>query len=481
MIYLYSVRESAHANICYVWVNLMSTILSDDPADLFSQLYVRLDDRLFDTAYVFEWMEKDAVRDIAELIEERVVVDGNVSAASVQDLLDQADEDEIQERTFAILLGLDRALAYANPFLATHDQAGLLSLAVRYAATGFFNTPATATCGALVPRCAWPESSETFPNRLPDVFSSVVQIPPEAMEELDYRRIPARHDCTPLSRDGPFGFVALLDSTEELAWHACERHEHRFYRIGVKDTPALRRRIDSILTSLDQSGVTLGLIPELTLNRDLLEYWRGLVVSRPAPPNSRLKWVLVGSGALTDDDPPVNEAAIIDRVTGEVVLSQRKRHRFTLTPEQLRDWGLVELLGSESITEDLTPASSLTVIESNVGRITILVCEDLAQLMELGPWIRDIGVSHIFSPVFSKETLPHHWEHVKAKEYANEVGSVVAVVNSLVVARSMGEDGRVGCFLLHAPHYTRLGYAESPGEVCVLATIPDTDAAGVVG
>lgn len=117
----------------------------------------------------------------------------------------------------------------------------------------------------------------------------------------------------------------------------------------------------------------------------------------------------------------------------------------------------------------------MTVVESSIGRIAVLVCEDLARLMDLGPMIRDAGVSHVFTPVLSKETLPHYWEHVKAKEYAREVGAVVVVANSLVIARNMGESGSISCSLLHSPEYTRFGHAQSPEDVSLLATTPESE------
>lgn len=311
-------------------------MLSDDPADLFTQLYDRLDEVLFDTSDVWEWMDTEAVQDVAALIEERAVADGHLAGASVEGLIDHLDEEELQERMFAILLGLDRALAYANAFVATHDETGLLPIAVRYAKSGLLNTSAVE--GALVPRCAFPESSEAFPNRLSDVFTSVIRIPRDSFEQLDYRRVGARNDCSGVTRSHfTVGCVPLLETADELTWTSTERHHKRVYRIAVVDTPALRRRIEGILAALDESGATVGLMPELTVNDDLLLFWRDLVRSVPASPQSRLKWLLVGSGPLSEDDPPVNEAVILDRITGDIVLAQRKLHRFTLSTEQLHD------------------------------------------------------------------------------------------------------------------------------------------------
>jgi predicted amidohydrolase len=221
-----------------------------------------------------------------------------------------------------------------------------------------------------------------------------------------------------------------------------------------------------VLDALDTSGASIGLMPELTLEAGLLDFWIELVRDRPAP-SSQLKWLLVGTGPTTADDPPINEAVIIDRVTGDIILRQRKVFRFTLTAAQLDEWALDDLLGAEPITEDLTAGESISVIESAIGRIAILVCEDLARVMDFGPGLRALGISHVFAPVFSKETKPHHWEHAKAKEYATETGAEVTVVNSLVVPRQMGESGSTICFLVHSPDRTRPGLVAAPDEVCV--------------
>jgi hypothetical protein len=52
-----------------------------------------------------------------------------------------------------------------------------------------------------------------------------------------------------------------------------------------------------------------------------------------------------------------------------------------------------------------------------------------------GPTLRTHGISHVFSPVLSKETKLHYWEHVKAKKYATEAGYAVV---SDVLARASG-------------------------------------------
>ena len=101
----------------------------------------------------------------------------------------------------------------------------------------------------------------------------------------------------------------------------------------------------------------------------------------------------------------------------------------------------------------------------------MLVCEDLARIVDLAGPLRSHGISHVFSPVFSKETRAHHWEHQKAKEWANETGALVIVANSLVVARLMDPVGPWGTAMAHSPVYSQLRRAQEWSEVCTFRIV----------
>jgi predicted amidohydrolase len=124
----------------------------------------------------------------------------------------------------------------------------------------------------------------------------------------------------------------------------------------------------------------IALLPELSLSSELLEAWNEALGDCPPPDDSRLKWLLVGSGDVADEDRPVNRCVLFDRVTGEIVLTQDKIYPFTLTEKQLGEWRISEFLGKAATEEDIRSGRRVVVVESRLGRVVVLVCEDLARL-----------------------------------------------------------------------------------------------------
>jgi predicted amidohydrolase len=147
---------------------------------------------------------------------------------------------------------------------------------------------------------------------------------------------------------------------------------------------------------------------------------------------------------------------------------QDKIHPFVLNENQIRTWGLVPYLGEVSSSrEDITRGQKLAVVESNLGRLAVLICEDLARTMTLGPALRDHGLSLAICFVFSEVLELHHWEHSKAKEYAAQVGTQMLVANSRAVGRAQGHV-HFGTALAHSPFSTDLAATGAPDEVALL-------------
>jgi predicted amidohydrolase len=434
--------------------------LLQDPADLFAQLWDTLDEAAVDHADTWAWMSDERVNDIADFIED-IALSGALLVERVEDFLEVADEEDRESRTFAIMMGLDRALIHANPFVGSFDQASMTGLAARYVRTGKLSTESVS--GAVLPRAAYPERPTGTPTSLLDAFTSVVRVSGDVWTRTAHEQIPTRSDFTRLEREGDLtvACVPFLDDPEDLVWESLTENRARRYRIFPAPDVEFEDRVAIILENLDASGAMIGIAPELALSEDLLTVWQRTVRANRPPVVSRLRWLLVGTGSVGASSKPVNRGVLIDRLSGEILLTQDKIYPFTLTKEQLADWNLTPLLGTESTTEDIVSGGVITVTESRLGRLVILVCEDLAKLFDLGPGLREHGISHALAPVFANETELHHWEHAKAKEYATETGALVVVANSLVVARLCGINDRpVGTALAHSPERTQLGHCE---------------------
>src|SRR5437764_7166515 len=189
-----------------------------DPADLFARI-VGAVELLFDRVDALSWLRDDQVRDIADVIEETALTrEDGISPQRTDELFDLADPDDYARRAFAVLLGLDRALMYANPFYGHFDQGAVTQVAVRYAQTGRFNSDATQ--GVLLPRASFPGRKQYSPNTLNDAFVSVVWIPREEWQSAEHRRTPTRNDFTRIERESGLNVVCVpaLDDASERQW-----------------------------------------------------------------------------------------------------------------------------------------------------------------------------------------------------------------------------------------------------------------------
>jgi predicted amidohydrolase len=289
-------------------------------------------------------------------------------------------------------------------------------------------------------------------------------VPPHEWQRADHCRAPARNDFTRREREAGLSIVCVpaITDAQELEWDAYDRGGERFFRTRLSESSRMRDHVRRLLDDLDLSGAMIALLPELALDTALLNEWKEAVLDGAYPPSeSQLKWIVAGTGDVSGGDRPVNRCVVLDRITGEEVLTQDKIFPFVLTNAQLDEWKLADLLGEADIEEDIDPGQRIAVLESRLGRVVVLICEDLARLVDLGSALRAHGISHVFSPVFSNETKPHHWEHVKAKEYVNEVGALVVVANSLVVSKRMTPAGPWGTALVHSPATTQLRATEN--------------------
>jgi predicted amidohydrolase len=117
------------------------------------------------------------------------------------------------------------------------------------------------------------------------------------------------------------------------------------------------------------------------------------------------------------------------------------------------------------VYEDIEIGFGIEVLEMHAARLAVLICEDLARVETLLEELYAYGVTHILAPVFSKETRPNHWEHVKAKDYGGAHGTTVLVANSLVLAHLNGAGGEVGAALAHTSSGSVVQTASRPEEL----------------
>ena len=447
-----------------------------DAADLFCEIFDQFEVQALAPREVDDWLTDPTISDIASFTEGQVLETGTLDEEEVWSSIEFADEPD--RRRFAFLQGIDNALLHAHPQTASHDSAGLTAIATRYAETGRFSSAGVP--GALLPRFAFPAGDESPAESLGDAMISVVRVPADTWERTEHLTMPGRSDLHRRSRElgVVFGCVPMLESLEELEWtrsRAAGRVLHRSEAIASEE---FRERISRVLRRLDAEGAMVAVLPELCASDQILRIWQEVLRDQPAPRESKLRWILIGSGPLEGDvEVPANTAAMLDRLTGQVLLRQDKLHPFTFGRPQLEAWGMAEYAGAEASTEDIRRGERITVVETALGRLAVLICEDLARTIEEGPALLDHGMSHALCPVFSDEIKEHHWEHNHAKDYA-ESGVQVVISNSRAIETAKGATS-FGTALAHSPHDTSVGTTSAADEV-VLFRVSDEAAVNAV-
>jgi hypothetical protein len=349
-----------------------------DPADLFIRLYDELDPGCAADGRADAWIHDDRVRDIAALVEEATLAQGTLDPEATADQFELAEDD--QERRFAYLLGLDQAFAAVHPATDFVDRGQLTKIAVRFRLEGRLNTSNEE--GALLPRFAWPgrlRAMDDAPTEdKSDLFEHVTRVSPETWQHTTSARIPRELDLPATVRTEGLLVgcvpVAGLNDVRISAFHGARR----YYRVEPLESEAIRSRIATVVQRLDEQGVEVAVMPELTLPPPLIAHWQS-VLRRPYPRGSRLRLILIGTGPfeVRDDGLAANRAVLLAR-DGTLLLEQDKRHPFTLTESQIEQWGLARYLdGTEPAAEPLVPGVSFSALESSLGRLSVMVCEDL--------------------------------------------------------------------------------------------------------
>jgi predicted amidohydrolase len=427
--------------------------MSLDLADLFCELFDRLDPAAFRLEGE-AWMADDEVAAIAARVERYALAGERVTAG------------DGARQTFAVLLGLDAALAQANPLLGTAAPPALTEYALRYVESGRLDSGALP--GAVLPRFARPGRSGQLPDDLADAFGSVVRVDATGWAACDHATVPARSRLTRPDREAGLRIATapMIREPDELHWEMEERSGLRFYRIHPADGEPTHAR------AWDEHDVAIGVAPELCLSRALLERWQASLAGRADAVASRLRLVVAGSGNVNGSSPPTNEAVLLDARTGEVLVRQPKVHPFNFSEQDLELWGLGDRL-TAPIDEDLHRGERVCVVEAGGARLAILVCEDLARLHAFAGFLHAHGVSLLLVPVFARPTKDRRWERSRAEVYVDAIGSTVVVANSLVIAEVLRAPTPVGTAIAVAPGRAAVGHASEADDVVVFALEAD--------
>lgn len=435
------------------------------------------------------WLHSPKFRGAVEALGEEVIHTGEVR----QHRLIQALRG--QEAAFLLLRAIDEAFATIDPYVGVRDHGRLGRYIQVFQKRGRYNEDDR--FGWVVPRRSFPTRPLRVPDHEADNLRSLMLVPP-LPRNIHFRRTVPELDFAEEIRDVPYfvvGCVPFLNSLDELDIRRIDDVDS-WYAIKTRTDDAgwmqhWQERITRVLTNLDVSGAHIGMLPELALTDEMLIWWKRQLRRNERPPGSNLTWVLVGTGPITDapgGEQQPNQAVLLHRDTGETIMRQDKCEPFTLSEEHINDWQLTTQLSPGPLAEWMREGRERYVEDSRVGRIAILICEDLARLLSVGAQLASLAPTHLLVPIFAPPILRFRWQQRSADTYANAVGSASVVANSYAVklspkaADANPKPGDVGCALAlmpkqHGPTGTwsadvRLGDAGGDPETVVLFTLP---------
>ncbi len=348
-----------------------------------------------------------------------------------------------------LLLAIERALVECLPMFS--DESGTArgwraQVASGYARTGTLLEDAS---GALLPK--WQPSART--DRFEDLFLHLVRVPSRLWRNMEYSIVTGVAALMPAidwrGAQANSVVAACLPFADELADFqicACEHQSSPAYEIRPSDRLVKGDRVMEALVSLDASSATVGVVPESCLDRGLLDRWHDAIHGTPVV--SQLRWVLIGTGP-TEIGNRFNEAVVLSRgrdstgQRGRTLLKQRKRYGYTLPPDTIEQWCLTDLLPGETArNEAMVPGTAFAILETDVGRFAVLICEDLSHFEHFGPDGFGAGeialranVTHLLVPVFDRELKPGRWHLYAAKDWLVEATARIVVATNLAIAR----------------------------------------------
>ena len=430
----------------------MSTMIPSDLGDAFCALWDAY--RLLWTANDVEhWSGHGAWEEEISDLAERLLQSGLVP--------DDLRSPSGAVQALQLALAIDEAAEDSHPAARHASSTETMPFVDRWLLHAQLNDGAE---GTLI----WKHTWNTHGDDPQSIFSNLLRIPSDAAPELVMCFPPVDDRLEPEvgEEDTPLRICCapFADAADSISFR--RNDDDRFLADPACPTA---EDVLAALQMLDASGAHVGVLPESTLHLTAIELWAEACTSRPRPRRSNLTWILIGTAAIWDDDSattaPRNQAVVISRRTGQVLLRHNKRRAFARTAHQVGDWRLHEL-GDEAAEESLADGTSWELLESQRHRLLVAICEDLARGDNAGWAAHRAGPTHILAPVLDKELSKSRWEAFAGYQWADSVGAHVTVSNSLCIPARRGvqlDHEKAATTLVQEP--PMIGEAPYPGDV----------------
>lgn len=249
---------------------------------------------------------------------------------------------------------------------------------------------------------------------------------------------PSRFDL-PADRAMHVGLAPIAQDPDDLQFRTAERGGS-VYLDTLPAAPLLSKRIDETVCAMLDAGAGLVVLPELITAPSAVASLQGRLNARLGAPTPAL--ILAGTGPSGTPSPggrPYNEAVLMT-ADGRVLSIQRKLHLFRMDAGRMKDCGIAREAGYDDRNhlEDAAAGTELVVLDLHgLGRVMVLICEDLQQQTPGGDIALAIRPDWILTPVLDISQAVGRWTHARAIEVGRKTGSRIVVSCSATLAVRM--------------------------------------------
>lgn len=262
----------------------------------------------------------------------------------------------------------------------------------------------------------------------PDLSS----LPPGISEELALR---LRQGDLRIGICSPFSELNYLVRTDAARCHARDGVPYRFAEMAPECLTEARQLLSDVIDVCARERIDLLCFPELTLDTTLLGELSRLLKLR----NETLHPALIMAGSFHVDSglARANRCTLLDGF-GNLVLTQDKCTPYSMPGDQVvklrRE--LRERLGLDERGgyEDIEVSTTLTLVESPIGRLALPICLDFCgdQLREL---LVDTQANLLLVPAMTPRMAPFY---SRARDLGTTNRATIVVANSAWLLRQIG-------------------------------------------
>ncbi|MBY3081092.1 hypothetical protein HFO73_28360 [Rhizobium laguerreae] len=360
-----------------------------------------------------------------------------------------------EERAFVVMCALDQAAEQIHPSIkkritsrASSTGTMLASMRTERTMTGAYAEIAgkglVMPKGHLMPGRPRTKSEEESGTALSHHFSYLSFIP-APVKYFTLRPLAVPPSLLSVSEDaaGRVGLAPIAEDRDDLEFAVSDRNKRAFLDT-IPKTAALADRTDAQVSALLDKGAGLIVLPELVSSVDAVDR---LSESLRKAARSQRAVVLAGSGPSKEMSDgigrPYNEAVIMNAV-GEELFRQRKLNAFNMRWKRMEECGLPRSDGYErdSHMEDCSTGEELVICDIHgLGRILVLICEDLEQQTPGGDICLHALPDWVLTPVLDVGLAFGRWEHQRAIEIGRKTLSrFVVSCSATLQVRSLGKN-----------------------------------------